>query len=186
MIIGIVGSIASGKDTVADYLKEKGFVSFSHSDILREMMRAEGIETTIPNLTEYGNNLRETKGRGYLSQVISDKIEEDKNVIITSIRQVGEIEYYRERWGKKFLLIKLDAPKEMRLKRLIERARPGDVKSIAELDIIEAKQADGKGGGMNMNKCFEMADAEIDNVGTFEELYKKVDLVLVKMAEKQK
>jgi len=178
MILGIVGSIASGKDTVADYLKEKGFAAFSHSDILREMMRAEGIETTIPNLTEYGNNLREMKGRGYLSEVISDKIEEDKNVIITSIRQVGEIEYYRKRWGKKFLLIKLDAPKEMRLERLIKRARLGDVKSMAELEAIEAKQADGKGGGMNMNKCFEMADAEIDNSGSFDGLYNKINEII--------
>lgn len=178
MIIGIVGSIASGKDTVADYLKEKGFVSFSHSDILREMMRKEEIETTVPNMTEYGNNLRETKGHGYLSEVISDKIGDDKNVIITSIRQVGEIEYYRKRWDKKFLLIKLDAPKQIRLERLLKRARPGDVTSMEELDIIEAKQADGKGGGINMNRCFEMADREIENAGSFEDLYKKIDQLI--------
>jgi len=175
MIIGITGSIASGKDTVADYLKEKGFISFSHSDVLREMMQNEGIETTIPNLTEYGNNLREHKGHGYLSQIISDKIKGNENVVITSIRQVGEIEYYRKRWGKKFILIKLDAPKEMRLERLLKRNRPGDVKSMAELDAIEKKQANGKGGGMNMNKCFKMADIQIDNCGTFKDLYNKVD-----------
>ena len=184
MIIGIVGSIASGKDTVADYLKEKGFDSFSHSDILREMMRAEGIETTVPNLTTYGNNLRETKGYGYLSKVISDKIDENKNTIATSIRQVGEIEYYRKRWGDKFILIKLDAPKEMRLERLLKRNKPGDVKSMAELDEIEARQADGKGGGMNMNKCFEMADIAVENIGTVEELYAKIDKILEENGKK--
>lgn len=178
MILGIVGSIASGKDTVADYLKEKGFVAFSHSDILREMMRKEEIEITTPNMTEYGNNLRARKGDGYLSKVISDKIEGDENVVVTSIRQDGEITSYRERWGDKFLLVKLDAPKEMRLERLLRRARPGDVKSMAELEVIEAKQADGKGGGMNMNKCFETADMEVDNSGSFEELYGKIDKLI--------
>lgn len=184
MIIGIVGSIASGKDTVADYLKEKGFHSFSHSEILREMMKEEGIETTIPNLTTYGNNLRETKGFGYLSEVISDKIDPSQNSITTSIRQVGEIEYYRKRWGDKFILIKLDAPKEMRFERLVKRNKTGDVKTMAELDEIEARQADGKGGGMNMNKCFEMADLTLENIGTFEELYQKIDNIILELDKK--
>ncbi len=184
MIIGIVGSIASGKDTVADYLKEKGFESFSHSEILREMMKEEGIEPTVPNLTTHGNNLRETKGYGYLSEAISQKINPEKNTIVTSIRQVGEIEYYRKRWGDQFTLIKLDAPKDMRFDRLIKRNKPGDVQSMAELDEIEAKQADGKGGGMNMNKCFEMADIQVDNIGTFQDLYQKIDNIILELGKK--
>ena len=39
MIIGITGSYASGKDTVASILQEKGFIHYSLSDILREELK---------------------------------------------------------------------------------------------------------------------------------------------------
>jgi len=173
MIIGIVGSIASGKDTVADYLVRKGFKAISLSDILRGVMREEDIEVTIPNMTEFGNNLRATKGHSFLAERASEQIQDGEDVIVTSLRQVGEVEFFQKR--SDFTLIKLDAEKELRLQRLLDRNRPGDVKNMAELDEIEAKQADGKNGGMNMNRCYELADVELANDGTFEELYHKVD-----------
>lgn len=178
MIIGIVGSIASGKDTVADYLKEKGFQAISLSDILRGIMKEENIEITTANMTEYGNKLRNEKGNGFLAIKAYEKINQD-NAIITSIRQVGEVEFLKS--NPKFYLVKLDAPIEKRVDRLVKRGREGDIKNIDELKTIEAKQADGKGGDMNMNKCFAMADYTLINDGTFEDLYKKVDELLEKI-----
>ncbi len=181
MIIGIVGSIASGKDTVAEYLQKKGFEAVSLSDILRKIMRKEGIEVTIPNMTHYGNNLREKFGCDYLAKQAYKKLK-GKNAVLTSIRQVGEIEYLRQ--FSDFTLLKLDAPIEVRLDRLVKRSRPGDVKNMQELQEIEQKQADGTGGGMNMNKCFSMAEVEIINDGSFEDLYKEVDSVVAKLQKK--
>lgn len=183
MIIGVVGSIASGKDTMADYLKTKGFKTVSLSDEIRELMRAEGIETTVPNMTEYGNNLRVAKGHGFLAKKAIERIK-NEDAIITSIRQVGEIETLKE--NPDFALVKLDAPIEMRLDRLLKRKREGDVESLNELKAIEAKQADGKNGAMNMNRCFEMADAEIINDGTVEELYQEVDKMIEKLRSEQR
>ncbi|HLC43562.1 MAG TPA: dephospho-CoA kinase [Patescibacteria group bacterium] len=176
MIIGIVGSIASGKDTVADYLKTKNFKAISLSDILRKIMREEGQEMTTANMTEFGNNLRNEKGHGFLAEKAVKEIKSGDDVVITSIRQVGEIEFLRNQ--SEFTLIRLDAPTEIRLKRLIERNREGDIKNMAELQEIEAKQADGTGGGMNMTKCFTMADKEIINDGTFEDLNTKIDKLI--------
>jgi dephospho-CoA kinase len=182
MIIGIVGSIASGKDTVGEYLAKKGFVMISLSDVLRSIMRSEKIETTVPNMTKYGNDLRKKKGHGYLAK-LAYKQAAGKDAVLTSIRQVGEIEYLRQ--FDDFTLIKLDAPIEMRLKRLIDRSRDGDVRNLAELREIERKQADGKNGGMNMNECFKLADLEIINDGTFEDLYKEVDSVIERLRQKK-
>lgn len=175
MVIGIVGSIASGKDTVADYLKQKGFTAISLSDILRQIMREEGLEITTINMTEYGNQLRGTKGHGYLAQKALKQIGDD-DAIITSIRQVGEVEVLQKR--PDFTLIKLDAPIEMRLERLVRRNRPGDIKNMTELKDIEAKQADGIDGSMNMNKCFASATETIINDGTFTELHEKVNQLI--------
>lgn len=176
MIIGIVGSIASGKDTVADYLKTKGFKAVSLSDILRQVMREEGQEITTANMTEFGNRLRNDRGHDFLAEKAVKEINPGDNAVITSIRQVGEVEFLQSQ--PDFVLVKLDAPIEMRLDRLVKRSREGDIKNIDELKEIEAKQANGTGGGMNMNKCFAMANTEIINDGTFEELNAKIDKLI--------
>lgn len=175
MIIGVVGTIGAGKDTVAEYLAKKGFQHISLSDILREIMGKENIEITTANMTDYGNKLRNKNGNGYLAKLAYKKIDQS-NSIITSIRQVGEIEYLKTK--SNFYLIKVDAPIEIRLKRLIERKREGDIKNIQELKKIEAKQASGKGGDMNVNKCLAMADYTVVNDGSLDKLRRQVDQIL--------
>lgn len=176
MIIGIVGSIASGKDTVADYLKTKGFKAISLSDILRQYMRERNLDITTFNMTDVGNKLREERGHGYLAEDAVSQIKADENVVVTSIRQVGEINVLKKQ--PNFVLLKLDAPIELRLERLIRRNRDGDIKNMAELKEIEAKQANGSGGGINMNECYKLADKTIINDGTLDELSKKVDQLI--------
>lgn len=43
MIIGITGTFAAGKDTVADYLKEKGFEHFSLGEELTDIANERGL-----------------------------------------------------------------------------------------------------------------------------------------------
>lgn len=178
MIIGVVGSIASGKDTVAEYLEKKGFQPISFSNILREIMKKEGQDISVKNMTKYGNTLRETKGYDYLARQAYKKINK-KDAVLTSIRQVGEIEFLRTK--PDFHLIRVDAPITLRLKRLIERGRQGDIKNLKELKEIEKKQADGAGGGMNLNKCYKLADYKIINNGTMRELQEKIEKVFVRI-----
>jgi dephospho-CoA kinase len=173
MLIGVVGSIASGKDTLADYLQDKGFMAESLSAILREVMTAEGESIDVVNMTHYGNRLRETKGPGYLAIEAAKRIG-DNDGVITSIRQVGEIESLKST-RQDFILLKTDAPIEMRYERLRKRNRAGDIQSLDDLKEIEDAQATGDGGSMNMNACYELADEEIINDGTIEEFYRKID-----------
>lgn len=172
MIIGIVGTIGGGKDTVADYLKSRGFEHASLSDTLREMMKKEGTETTIPNMIEYGNKLRAKKGNDILARLAFKKIS-GKNAVLTSIRQTGEIEYLRKQ--PEFVLIKVDAPIKDRFKRIIARNRDGDIKTMEELIKIEKQQASGVGSDINMNRCFDLCQYEIINDGTKDDLFSKID-----------
>ncbi|MDH4358962.1 MAG: AAA family ATPase [Candidatus Berkelbacteria bacterium] len=182
MIIGVVGLIASGKDEVAEYLEKKGFEHHSLSSILREILKKEGVDATVDNLTQYGNKLRDEKGAGYLAKIAHRRIKSNK-AVISSIRQVGEIEYLKKIPG--FFLVKVTAPIEMRFERVRSRGRAGDVKSVEDLRRVEKLQASGKGGGMNMDQCMELADFEIKNVGTFDELHRQVDGLLEKISKKE-
>ena len=58
MIIGLTGKNAAGKGEVAEYLKKKGFVYYSLSDVIREEATEKGLEHSRENLINLGNELR--------------------------------------------------------------------------------------------------------------------------------
>lgn len=183
MIIGITGWMAAGKDTVADYLIEKrGFLYISLSDIIREALRAEGREVSRDNLREKGNELRDQYGPDYLAQQALKKVAEnpDKDYVIPSIRQSAEVRVLRE--NPTFTLWAVVGPIEERFARMQARKR-GDDQLITSIEVLKEKEAAENGGTANCQEVgvtVGMADVTIDNSGTFDELYAKVDEILGK------
>jgi len=76
MLIGLTGKSGSGKDTVADYLKEKGFIYFSLSDIIREECKKRGKKIERDNLIKIGNELRKKHGPSVLADKTIQKIKD--------------------------------------------------------------------------------------------------------------
>lgn len=178
MIIGVAGTLASGKDTVSEILMSEGLQHVSLSEILREILRAKGIETTTENLTREGNAIRQEKGEGYLAKEAIKRIKGD--AIISSIRQPGEVDYLHQR--KDFYMIAVDADIKLRWSRLKKRQRPGDPTSFEDMLSIEKRQM--KSGGskdMQNDVVMEKADYHIDNNGTLEQLKAQVDNIINKI-----
>ncbi|PIS07713.1 hypothetical protein COT78_01945 [Candidatus Berkelbacteria bacterium CG10_big_fil_rev_8_21_14_0_10_43_13] len=181
MIIGVTGWFASGKDTVADYLKEKGLQSISLSDILREKLREEGIEVIRENLLKKGNELREKHGTGHLAELALARIKKvgGKNWIIPSVRQVGEIEELRK--SNEFVLWEIYAPIEIRFDRMRKRDKNGEddaIDTIEEFKKREQLETSGKKNAPQLDLVIPMADIIVDNSGTFEKLYTKIDKLI--------
>ena len=93
MIIGITGTLAAGKSTVAKILVEKGFKHYSVRDFLVQEISRRGVGVTRDNMIEVANELRAKYGPSY---VVERLYEQGKlvggNIIIESIRNVGEVE----------------------------------------------------------------------------------------------
>ena len=106
IVLGLTGKNASGKGTVAEVLKEHGFVYHSLSDSLRDELNLLGKKETRENLIEIGNKLRNTGGPGVLADKLTSKLTLDCNHIVDSIRNPFEVESLREssRVGKFFLI----------------------------------------------------------------------------------
>jgi len=179
MIVGVTGLAASGKDTVAQYFDAKGFKHISLSSILRDLAREEGVPIDVKHLTDLGNGLREKYGHGYLAKKALENI--SGNATISSIRQVGEVEVLKA--NPDFVLIAVEAPVEIRFKRLQDRGRTDDVKNLEDFKEIEAKQAHGTGGAMNLQAVMEAADYRIDNSGDLNQLNNKLDDLYAKITE---
>ena len=167
MIIGLTGSLAAGKGVVSDFLKEKGFVYLSLSDELREIARQRKIELTRENLQNLGNQMREENGSGVLAKLVSDKIKNQKytNAIVDGIRNPAEISELRKL--KNFFLVCVDAPQEIRFKRMQERNRESDPKIWEDFLKVDARDK-GEGeseSGQGAGKCMEQADFNLINDG---------------------
>lgn len=173
-IIGLTGLNASGKGTSADFLKEKGYVYFSLSDIVREEASALGLDHSRENLICTGNKLRDEGGPSILAKRIVKKINTlalDK-AVIDSIRNVKEIEELKKLPG--FFLIGVDAPVETRFERSKNRGRIGFEKTLKDFIEIEQKENSSDPNKQQLFECLKNADVIILNDGTVTELHKKI------------
>ncbi|MBI2124726.1 AAA family ATPase [Candidatus Pacearchaeota archaeon] len=189
MIIGLTGTKASGKGVVADILKEKGFVYYSLSDIVREEAVRRGLSNyTIAQLQDIGNELRERYGNGALAKRVLEKIEkgrdagkqEKKNYAIDGIRNPGEINELKKSKEHEFILIAVDAPQEKRFKRLLERARgsdPKDWQGFLEMEKRDRGIAE-ENSGQQVEKCIESADIKLYNDSSVEVFKNKIEKIL--------
>lgn len=181
MIIGITGKNAAGKGEVADRLKEKGFVYFSLSDIVREESTKMGLEHTRYDLINVGNKLREEHGPQVLAERIMQKIREskDKNFVVDSIRNPFEAKELLK--SKEFLLVGVEASVKLRFERSIERNREGDAKTLKEFKEYEEKENVEKETNQQLDETFKLAGKVISNNGSLEDLHQKVDDLLYEL-----
>lgn len=182
MIIGLTGKNASGKGEAANFLKSKGFIYYSLSDVIREEATKRGLEHSRDNLINLGNELREKFGPSYLAQQINFKIKKqlkyDKklNFVVDSIRSPFEAKELMK--NNDFFLMGIDAPVEIRFKRLLERNRLGDAKTLEEFRKHEQRENLKSDTNQQLDATFGMAKKIIINDGTLEELQIKIDDLL--------
>ncbi|MBI2101165.1 AAA family ATPase [Candidatus Woesearchaeota archaeon] len=182
MMIGLTGRNASGKGEAANYLKEKGFIYYSLSDVIREEATKSGLKHSRDNLIKLGNDLRAKFGAGYLAQQINKKIKQQlknnksQNFVIDSIRSPFEAKELMKNNG--FVLVGIDAPIELRFKRLLERNRLGDAKALEDFKRQEQRENLKSDTNQQLDATFGIANKIIINNGSLEELHKKIDGLL--------
>ncbi len=176
MFIGLTGSIASGKEVVADYLIPKGFVYLSLSNELREIAQKKKVLLTRENLQDLGNELRKQEGADFLAKSVLNKInsQQYRNVIIDSIRNPAEVKLL-EKSLKNFFLVAVDAPPKIRFERLKKRDRESDPKTYEGFIKMDARDK-GKGeplDGQQVEKCMKLAKFVLINDSTYEKAIEK-------------
>jgi len=175
MIIGLTGTMASGKGEITNYLKEKGFEQYVFSDIIREEAKKRSLQPTRSNLQKIGDLLRkEYNNEGIIAKKLLEKIK-TKKAVVDGIRNSKEVLELKK--SGKFYLIAIISPQKLRYERLKTRKRPGDPDSFEEFKLLDEKENKGL-GTQEINKCIKLADFNIDNTSTLENLRKEVDKIL--------
>ena len=179
MLIGLTGRNASGKGEVARYLQKKSFYYYSLSDVIRDEIRRRGLDPTRDLLITVGNELRQRYGAKILAERILEKIEDDKHYVIDSIRNPSEVEAFRA--AKHFKLIRIEAPPEMRFRRILMRHRESDPRTFEDFVELENREAEGDDASQNLVKVELMADHSLINDGTLDQLYPQIDELLLRL-----
>ncbi len=140
-IIGIAGTFASGKDTLAGILVDQyGYAHAHTSDMVREIAQAKYGSVERPVLQRTAQEYRERYGAGYF--VERGLKQSSRPVVVTGLRSIGEAKAIIAAGGH---LVYVDAPVEVRYERMKSRAR--DQETTISLDEFWAREAKELYGG---------------------------------------
>lgn len=188
LVIGIAGSLLSGKGTVAEILKSKGFSHIILSSIVREEVSRLGLEPVRQVLQDVGNNLRKEFGGQVLAERALNKFKSyDTPLIIDGIRNIDEVNFLKE--NSDFRLIGVDAPLEVRWNRLKARNRDSDLLNHDKFVIDDARDRGFNEplNGQQVGMCLVHADFLINNDEDFSgplensKLYREVNEIYRKI-----
>lgn len=161
-LIGIAGSFASGKDTIAHALQaDYGFIHVSTGDMVREAAMRERGSIERPVLHEVATEHRYRDGAGAF---VEHALKKPRPLVITGIRSLGEAKALKAAGGT---LLFIDAPVEIRYERM--KARHRDAETQLTLEQFKANEATEWHEGdddadFNLRDIKAMADFTIDNV----------------------
>ena len=122
IIFGITGQIASGKDTVANYIIQKtNAKTFKFSQVLRDILKRIHQETTRDNMQKLSTSLRQDFGEDILAKILSEdiKISDENVMVIDGVRRYADIESLKDLEG--FKLIYVETNMENRYERIVKR-----------------------------------------------------------------
>lgn len=171
-IIGLAGTFASGKDTLAHYLVQHyNYLHVSTSDMVRQEALIQRGSIERPVLHEVADHLRRTHGAGVMVELAIKTFEakcaerEDyKGLVVSGLRSLGEAKAIKAASGT---LVFTDAPIEIRYERMVSRQRDSETKlTLNEFRAQEAKELETAGDSdesFNILGIRDMSDVRLTN-----------------------
>lgn len=167
VIIGLAGTFASGKDSLARHLEEEYSIKhISTGDIVRVYAQEKYGSIERPILYKTANELREEKGAGILSVLALEQYESYKEsypggVCVSGFRAWAEAEEVKKQGGT---IVFTDAPVKTRYIRTISRARDGEkFNTFEEFKARESKENGEVNSEFSIAGIKSRADIVIDN-----------------------
>lgn len=178
--IGIAGTFASGKDTLGHFLINKyGYALGSTSDVVRKFSIERHGSIERPFLHETADYYRKTKSADFfVKHVMNDYDQKSVGLAISGLRTMGEANSVLEAGG---VIVFIDAPSELRYKRMQERTR--DAESMVSYDeFIKREQSEwhrgDEPGDFSFKNLKAKADYLLENGDDTELFYKTAEKAL--------
>jgi len=178
LVVGLTGTMGSGKEMTKEILK-KNFSCYyvTLSTVIRGELEKRKISFNRTTLQDMGDQMRKQYGTHILALLAIEYLPRDKEmIVIDGIRNLGEAEYLKKKFGKGFVLVAIDAPQNVRWERIQKRGEKTDPKTFEE--FLEAEKRDlGEGQpdyGQKVGACMKIADITIVNDGSLQDFEDKI------------
>ncbi len=167
-VLAICGLPGAGKSTAIDAIRNLGSVIIM-GDIIRNEAKKRKLEPTSENLGKIAKELRLNNGPNIIAEKCVDLINKQYNniIFIDGLRSMAEVKVFRKHW--KFPIIAIVLEEKRRFKRLFERARSDDPKSIDDLKDRDKREIE-----FGLEEVLNNADYTIKNDSTKEDLKERI------------
>lgn len=160
-IIGIAGTLASGKDTIAHHLvADHGYIHVSTSDMVRKIAMGKYGSIERPVLYTTAREFRYEYGAGAF---VLEALKEPLPTVISGIRTLGEAKALLDAGGT---LLYIDAPVETRYDRVKSRNRDRETElTLEQFKANEEKElyAGPNDEDFNIRGIRDIADIVVEN-----------------------
>lgn len=182
IIIGVAGEVASGKDTVGQYIAEKYQAqALRFSQVLRDILDRMHLEQSQENMGKLSMHLRKAFGEDILSKGLIAEAEKSDSelIVVDGVRRFPDI--IQMQASERFYFIYVEASPEKRYERLIMRHNNSDDtgKTLAQFEKDALQESESQ-----IRDLKGHADFVINNDGTLEELQKQVDDIIARINSK--
>jgi dephospho-CoA kinase len=179
-VVGIIGKIASGKGTAADFfVKKYKFKQINMGNFLRQEAKRRRKYPTREYLRKLQAELRKKLGQNILVDMVIESINENKEkyngFVIDGLRDYREAKYAKKKLKLKIILV--EASPLIRFKRAKARHRKGFDKTYEQFlydDSIETAIFD-------FNKTMKLADFIVNSEQGKEFMYKDLEKIARKL-----
>jgi dephospho-CoA kinase len=174
-VIGLVGEKLAGKDEVAKFLQKKyGVFHIKFSHLLDEILNILDEPISRRNEIDLGLGLRKIFGPNVLFNALKKKVESAGAglIVVNGIRMDEQEKVIKELGAK---IIYITAPSEIRFKRYQSRHEKTD---DGKMDFEQFKEQEKEATEIGIPLLGAKADYRIDNIGSKDDLYKKVDEIV--------
>lgn len=179
LVIGLIGTPGSGKDTVASYIKHHYQAEeFRFSYLLVKALEIFGIDVSRENLAWLMNILKRKYGQDILTRAMKKTIDElahSKVVVINGLRLPPDIVFLRS--FRHSRLIFIDAPARLRWKRVRARHEKTD-DQVTFKDFLKLTSGENEHHITNLAK---KADFIIKNDESKARLHHQIDQLMGKI-----
>ncbi|RLI93764.1 MAG: hypothetical protein DRO94_04460 [Candidatus Altiarchaeales archaeon] len=182
LVIGLTGRMGSGKTSVSKYLSRKyGASEMRFSQILMDILDRLYLEHRRENLQKLGECVRKALGMDVIVNAFENDLRNENSdiIVVDGIRYKNEVDMLRR--FRDNVLIFIDAPARLRYERCRKRGEKGE----SSINFKEFLMAEKRETERYIDEIGEVADYRIENIGTLEDLYQKVDEIMEKILKNE-
>lgn len=156
----------SGKTEAVHIAKDRGIPVIRMGDMVWDEVKKQGLKLDDENVGNVANQMRKEYGKDIWAKRTLGKIKQMGELdilVIDGVRNIEEIETFKQELGEDFVVIAVDVSDEMRYKRAMGRDRRDDSK-----DLEKVRERDRRELGWGLGMVIASADIVVSNEGRIE------------------